>query len=192
MERIEDVLRDNFRLKQEIACEKKRYVDLMNAFLEVRHEQKVSHTEISDSSTFFEQADPVSDGRASGVKLRDSNVPQKWQAEKSKMQETIIALSQEVEYLSTKNIEFLQDLKKRDSFYSTYRETMDELGKLREAHGILISMIKNHHIQIEDKYPPSPKPQPTNSTRLSSLISCGGQPSDLQQVSLSSRSSILE
>jgi hypothetical protein len=58
-------------------------------------------------------------------------------------------LSVEVETLSTKNIEFLNDLRKRDSFYSSYRETMDELNKLREAHGILISMIKNHHLQIE-------------------------------------------
>ena len=46
------------------------------------------------------------------------------------MQQTIMALSQEVENLSS---------------------TMDELNKLREAHGILISMIKNHHIQIEDE-----------------------------------------
>ena len=67
------------------------------------------------------------------------------------MQQTIMALSQEVENLSSKNIEFLNDLKKNDSFYNSYRETMDELNKLREAHGILISMIKNHHIQIEDE-----------------------------------------
>jgi BMFP domain-containing protein YqiC len=38
LQRMDDVLRENFKLKQEIACEKKRYVDLMNAFLEVRHE----------------------------------------------------------------------------------------------------------------------------------------------------------
>ena len=35
-------MRDNFMLKQELAAEKKRYVDLMNAFLDVRHEQKYS------------------------------------------------------------------------------------------------------------------------------------------------------
>ena len=62
------------------------------------------------------------------------------------MQQTIMALSQEVENLSSKNIEFLNDLRKKDSFYNSYRETMDELNKLREAHVILISMIKNHHI----------------------------------------------
>ena len=62
------------------------------------------------------------------------------------MQQTIVSLSQEVESLSSKNIEFLNDLRRKDSFYNSYRETMDELNKLREAHGILISMIKNHHI----------------------------------------------
>ena len=60
------------------------------------------------------------------------------------MQGTIVALSQEVEYLSMKNIEFLEDLKKKDSFYEIYRQSMDELQKLREAHGQLIYMIKNH------------------------------------------------
>jgi len=65
------------------------------------------------------------------------------------MQQTIIALSQEVEYLSTKNIQFLDDLKQRDSFYNSYRQTMDELEKLRDAHTTLIAMIKNHHIDIE-------------------------------------------
>lgn len=53
LQRMEDVLRENFKLKQEIACEKKRYVDLMNAFLEVRHEQKHNPSEISDSSQHF-------------------------------------------------------------------------------------------------------------------------------------------
>jgi hypothetical protein len=62
------------------------------------------------------------------------------------MQQTIVSLSQEVESLSSKNIEFLNDLRRKDTFYNSYRETMDELNKLREFHGILISMIKNHHI----------------------------------------------
>lgn len=53
--------------------------------------------------------------------------------------------------MSTKNIEFLNDLKSKDSFYSSYRQTMDELEKLREAHSGVISMIKNHHIVIEDE-----------------------------------------
>jgi len=53
--------------------------------------------------------------------------------------------------LSSKNISLLSDLRKKDSFYNSYRETLNELGKLREAHGILISMIKNHHIHIDDE-----------------------------------------
>lgn len=50
MQRIDEILRENFKLKQEIACEKKRYLDLMNAFLEVRNEQKLDNSQISDSS----------------------------------------------------------------------------------------------------------------------------------------------
>lgn len=72
------------------------------------------------------------------------------------MQSTIIALSQEVEYLSSKNIEFLADMKKKDGFYSTYRESVEELTKLREAHGVLISLIRNHHLEIDDKLIPPP------------------------------------
>lgn len=45
-------------------------------------------------------------------------------------------------------MQFLQDLKQKDGFYETYRQTVEELTKLREAHGVLINMIRNHHIQI--------------------------------------------
>ena len=38
IERIQETLKDNFKLKLEIAAEKKRYVDLLNAFLDVRNE----------------------------------------------------------------------------------------------------------------------------------------------------------
>ena len=78
-------------------------------------------------------------------------------------------------------------MKKKDSFYSTYRETTDELSKLREAHGILISMIKNHHIQIEDEskimgtsIQVSPNPsfavqyKPSRVRRVSDLFNCCG------------------
>jgi hypothetical protein len=30
---------------------------------------------------------------------------------------------------------------------------MDELEKLRDAHTVLISMIKNHHIDLEEEHP---------------------------------------
>lgn len=47
---------ENYLLKSEIANEKKRYVDLMNAFLEVRNEQKHYTTDESNSenSNIFE------------------------------------------------------------------------------------------------------------------------------------------
>ncbi len=45
----------------------------------------------------------------------------------------------------------MSDLKRKDSFYGIYKETMDELEKIRESYGVLISMIKNHHIVIEDE-----------------------------------------
>jgi hypothetical protein len=42
---------------------------------------------------------------------------------------------------------FLKELKTKD-FYSTYKECLDELNKLREAHTVLIGMIQNHHLSI--------------------------------------------
>ena len=89
LQRLDDILRYNFKLKQEIACEKKRYVDLMNAFLEVRHEQKINPTEISDSSSLFENASPEANNPGFSVgKARDStqSSSQKWACEKSQMQ----------------------------------------------------------------------------------------------------------
>jgi hypothetical protein len=47
-------------------------------------------------------------------------------------------------------MQFLADLKRKDGFYETYRQTVEELNKLREAHGILINMINNHHISVQD------------------------------------------
>jgi hypothetical protein len=37
MERLDRFLNENFQLKREIAYEKKRYMDLMNAFMELRN-----------------------------------------------------------------------------------------------------------------------------------------------------------
>jgi hypothetical protein len=60
-------------------------------------------------------------------------------------------MSAEIDLLSNKNIQFLADLKRRDPFYNSYRQTTNELEKLREAYASLISMIKNHHIAIENE-----------------------------------------
>jgi len=43
----------------------------------------------------------------------------------------------------------LQDLKRKDPFYETYVKTSEELTKLRQAHAILISMIKSNQINIK-------------------------------------------
>ena len=60
------------------------------------------------------------------------------------MQQTIIALGEEVEYLSVRNQGLIEDMKRKDPFYETYVKKTDELTKLRQAHAILISMIKDN------------------------------------------------
>lgn len=40
MTRLDLLLRENFELKKDIAYEKKKYLDLMNAFLELRNSIK--------------------------------------------------------------------------------------------------------------------------------------------------------
>lgn len=44
----------------------------------------------------------------------------------------------------------LADLKRKDPFYETYVKTSEELSKLREAHVVLISMIKNNHVSLKN------------------------------------------
>lgn len=63
------------------------------------------------------------------------------------MQLTLQTLSEEVEFLSKANESFLKELRIKD-FYGTYKQTVDELNKLREAHTVLIGMIQNHHLSI--------------------------------------------
>lgn len=53
---------------------------------------------------------------------------------------TLSTLSEEIEFLSKKNEEFLKAMKVKD-FYQAYKDSTDELTKLREAHAILIGMI---------------------------------------------------
>ena len=42
MERLDRLFSENFGLKRDLAYEKKRYMDLMNAFLELRHSVKAA------------------------------------------------------------------------------------------------------------------------------------------------------
>ena len=56
-----------------------------------------------------------------------------------------------MEYLSVRNQKMLGDLKRKDPFYETYVRTSEELTKLRQAHAILISMIKTNKINIKNE-----------------------------------------
>ena len=124
MDHLDQLLQENFELKKQIAYEKKRYLDLMNGFMELRNsirdqeKEKIISTDIQDL-----------------VK------------ERQQLQSTLQSLSQEVEFLSTKNEEFLRELKMKD-FYLSYKQCVDELNTLREAHSVLISMIQNQHVNI--------------------------------------------
>jgi len=40
MDRLDRLLTENFQMKRELAYEKKRYMDLMNAFMELRNSVK--------------------------------------------------------------------------------------------------------------------------------------------------------
>jgi len=40
LKRLDGLMKENFKLKRELACEKKRYLDLTNAFVELKNEQK--------------------------------------------------------------------------------------------------------------------------------------------------------
>lgn len=44
----------------------------------------------------------------------------------------------------------MTDLKRKDPFYDTYVKTSEELTKLREAHVVLISMIKSNHVSLKN------------------------------------------
>ena len=68
--------------------------------------------------------------------------------EKLSLQETLKAMSEEVECLSKKNENFLKELKKRD-FYQAYKQTTEEQMKLREAHAILINMISTKELIVD-------------------------------------------
>ena len=45
----------------------------------------------------------------------------------------------------------MTDLIRKDPFYDTYVKTSEELTKLREAHIVLISMIKSNHINLKNQ-----------------------------------------
>ena len=67
--------------------------------------------------------------------------------DKLTLQNTISTLTDEIELLSVKNEEFLSSLKNKD-FYNEYQSCCEELRNLKEAHALLINMIKDEEIQI--------------------------------------------
>jgi hypothetical protein len=50
VENLDSLLQENFELKKEIAYEKKRYLDLMNGFMELRNSIKQQEKEKQDPS----------------------------------------------------------------------------------------------------------------------------------------------
>ena len=98
----------------------------MNAFIELRNQIKLEQ-----------------EGKL------EPNEKEQLMKEKQQLQSTLQTLTEEVEFLSKMNEKFLRELKTKD-FYATYKECLDELGRLREAHTILIGMIQNHHLSIGD------------------------------------------
>lgn len=68
--------------------------------------------------------------------------------EKVALQSTITTLTDEIECLSIKNEEFLSSLKKKD-FYNEYQRVLEELRNLKDAHAILINMIKDDELQVQ-------------------------------------------
>lgn len=117
---------EKFYLKKEIAYEHKRYNDLKSAFIELRREAKDKEMDYKDRSK------------------------QQLVEEKLSLQSTIVSLTDEIESLSVKNEEFLSHLSKQD-FYHEYQNVKEELQTLKNAHTILINMIKDDDLQIQTK-----------------------------------------
>ena len=63
--------------------------------------------------------------------------------EKMSLESTLLSLSEEVEFLSQKNEQFLKDLLKRD-FYEEYKGTNEELENFRKIHFSLLNMRENN------------------------------------------------
>jgi oligoendopeptidase F len=84
VDRLEKLLTENFQLKREMAYEKKRYLDLMNAFLELRNSIKGgSSLQPHDNNT-------------NGTISKEENLMR----EKQSLEHTLMNLTEEVETLS--------------------------------------------------------------------------------------------
>ncbi|CAI2377518.1 unnamed protein product [Moneuplotes crassus] len=125
MATIEKLRLEKFYLKKMLTTEKKRYNDLKSAFIELRQAAKDKEIEYKDLSK------------------------QQLVEDKLSLQNTIMNLSTEIESLSVKNEEFLSILTTKD-FYKEYQESQEELKNLREAHTILINLIKDQEITVQN------------------------------------------
>lgn len=112
-------------------------MDLMNAFLELRQSLKAGAT------TPVKSEKMVVHSSREEVLLR----------EKQELEQTLMNLTEEVEALSKRNEEFLRELKQKHDFYAPYKECQEELRKLREAHGLLISMIQTQQLNVANTMP---------------------------------------
>ena len=97
---------------------------------------------------YMNEMRPSSKSNVSQISTNDISSG-RWKLQKNKMQQTILTLSQEVEYLSVRNSKLLDDLKKKEPLYDIYVKTSEELIKLRQAHTVLISMIQSGNINIK-------------------------------------------
>lgn len=120
---VEKLRLEKFYLKKELAYERKRYNDLKNAFIELRKETKDKEIDYNETDKLQLVEDKIS------------------------LQNTVCTLTDEIESLSVKNEEFLQRLKIND-FYYEYEKVWEELKNLKDAHALLINMIKDDEIQI--------------------------------------------
>lgn len=127
---IWDELRvDNFQLKTKLADECKKFHDLKECFIELRNTTENMKKDIVDKEklTLIE--------------------------EKNSLECTLLSLSEEVEFLSQKNEEFLKHLQSKD-FYEEYKASTEELAQLRKAHVSLIDLIEGKEINIDDSVHP--------------------------------------
>lgn len=124
--KICDELRvDNFHLKQKLADECKKFHDLKEWFIELRNGMENMKKDIKDKEK---------------VTLIE---------EKNSLECTLLSLSEEVEFLSQKNEQFLRELQNKD-FYEDYKAVSEELNQLRKAHLSLIDLIEGKEINIDE------------------------------------------
>ncbi len=84
-------MNENFGLKRDLAYEKKKYMDLMNAFLELRNSVKKAESSLSPLR--------LSNNQHEHASAREEILVR----EKIALEQTLMSLSEEVETLSKRN-----------------------------------------------------------------------------------------